>query len=69
MKNKGNHGNNGSNSVHGHNLKAKPKCPWCELPIGFVYDDAVEGHIGIKCSNCNRPSVLDLKTMIAIKGK
>jgi transcription elongation factor Elf1 len=48
-------------------LRGKPKCPWCEKPLLYVYSDAKEGHLNLKCKNCGKKVLLDLSTMIAYK--
>lgn len=44
-------------------LKGKPKCPYCQKPLTFIYDDIEKGHLSQKCGNCGKSSVVDTATM------
>lgn len=48
-------------------LKGKPKCPYCEKPVSFIYDDIPHGHISQICPNCRHRVLLDVGTMTAHK--
>lgn len=48
-------------------LKGKPKCPYCEKPVGFIYDDLPHGHISQLCPNCGRKVLVDVGTMTVHK--
>lgn len=48
-------------------LKGKPKCPYCEKPVSFVYDDIPHGHISQICPTCGHKVLLDVGAMTAHK--
>ena len=44
-------------------LRGKPKCPICNNPLAFIYDDMIKGHFNQKCGRCGRKSLVDVETM------
>ena len=47
----------------GMKLRAKPKCPLCNNPLTFIYDDVQKGHINEKCDKCKNRFLIDLQTL------
>lgn len=48
-------------------LKGKPRCPYCERPVSFVYADMPQGHISQRCPNCGHQVLVDVGSMTAHK--
>ena len=44
-------------------VKGKPKCPFCNRTLAFIYEDVPHGHLNQKCWKCGKTSVVDVQTM------
>ena len=51
-------------------VKGKPRCPFCNRTLSFIYEDVPHGHLNQKCWKCGKTSVVDLQTMdvLVIEG-
>lgn len=48
-------------------LRGKPRCPYCEKPVSFIYDDMPQGHFSQFCPNCGRQVFVDVRSLTAHK--
>lgn len=48
-------------------LRGKPRCPYCECPVSFIYADIPQGHISQRCPNCGHRVLVDVGSMTAHK--
>lgn len=48
------------------NLRGKPKCPFCNRPLTYVYEGA-KGMTGEKCKKCGQEYLVDTETLEVIR--
>ena len=53
--------------LRGMKLKGKPRCPYCEKAVSYVYGDIPQGHISQICPNCGHQVLVDFSSMTVHK--
>ena len=48
-------------------LRGKPRCPYCERPVSFIYADMPQGHISQRCPHCGHQVLVDVGSLTAHK--
>ena len=46
-------------------LKGKPKCPFCRIPLNFIYEGS-KGLTGEKCFKCGNSFLVNMETLEVI---